>query len=435
MDFQKAEGCLRRSFLSLPRSAPAAAASALFFSAAALLPVLLAGAREYTVGTDIATYGNYVFYGALEMDRPPSLFGSVGDIEPLYRLLAYGVSRLTNNAHWFYFATAMIVCTGIMAGLLHWRRYCSVTLGWAAFLFLFYGDTLNTMRQSLALALVFWGVALFTEEKYFGYAFLQGLAVMFHVTGAIGIFLAALYLLVKKGVPRQAQFFFIGACFAAVLFYSPLLQAVLNAKLLPAKFSRYVADGIAFAPNPTILRLPFLLPILYYYERFCGGGTEAVSCLEPEAVSCLEPEAASCLDSEAASCLEPEAAFGLEPEAEDAEDGAFGAFLVLALLLEICAVQLRSVRPALYRLSQYFGCFRFLAYARLVRILRRDNRALAAAALIAFLVVVWYYQNVVQGNNQIYPYAWDPRWFWRRIPVFPELPEMPDISDVPVMYP
>ena len=364
--------------------------AALFlFGAAVLCPVILAGARDYTVGTDIATYGNYIFNAACTAGKLFPFLRRRREIEPMYKALAWIVARFTNNPHWFYFFTALIICGCTMWGLYYYRRWCSVTLGWACFLLLFYGDTLNTMRQCLALAVVFCSFPFFLEKKYLWFAFFQGVAVLFHVTGVLALALPVLYLVLEKLPPRWIQFFFIIGCMGVILLYSPLLGSILRMGFLPAKFSRYIAKGVAFAFNPTILRLPFLLPVLFYYDRFCGFGQEETGGEEGNGGSASGISAVT------------------------------GMFVVIMLLLEICTVQLRSVRPALYRISYYFGYYRFLAYPRLVRILRRDNRALVAAALVLYLCALWYYQNVVQGNNQIYPYIYAPGWFWRTVPVMP----------------
>ena len=363
--------------------------ASLLFGAAVLGPVILAGARDYTVGTDITTYGNYIFNAACGVDDLFRFLRRSREIEPMYKALAWIASRFTNNPHWFYFVTALLICGCTMCGLLYYRRWCSVTLGWACFLFLFYGDTLNTMRQCLALALVFCAFPLFLEKKYLWFALLQGAAVLFHVTSAIALALPVLYIILEKLPPRWIRFFFIIGCMGVILLYSPLLGIVLRLGFLPAKFSRYIADGVAFALNPTILRLPFLVPVLFYYDRFCAFGQEGIGAGESDGEEIFSAQGISVVT---------------------------GMFVVIMLLLEICTVQLRSVRPALYRISYYFGYYRFLAYPRLVRVLRRDNRALIVAVLLLYLCVLWYYQNVMQGNNQIYPYIYVPGWFQRIIP-------------------
>ena len=367
-----------------------------------VFPVVLAGAREYTVGTDIATYGNYVFRAACRARRLKNFLRTQREIEPLYKALAFAVSRFTNNPHWFYFVTAMIICLFIMVGLWYYRRWSSITLGWACFLFLFYGDTLNTMRQCLALAIAFIAFPLFLEKKYLWFGLLSVIAVLFHVTGVIAVMLPVIYLFMEKVPPRWLQFFLIIACMGVIMFYSPLLRIVIQRKLLPAKFSRYLAKGVAFALNPTLLRLPFLIPVILYYDRFCGFGNSS------------NAVAAGTLCTEGTDSGKEAGLSGNWFRTE-----IFGMFAVVMLLLEICTVQLRSVHPTLYRISYYFGSYRFIAYPRLVRILRKDNRYIVGAVLILYLVVIWYYQNVIQGNNQIYPYVYSPGWFERIIYVMP----------------
>lgn len=352
-----------------------------------LAPVILAGARDFTVGTDIRAYGNFVFEYAAKSRGLFSFVLRRSDIEPMYRLLAYLVSRFTVNAHWFYFFTALLVCGCTMGGLFYYRKYCSITLGWACFLFLFYGDTLNTMRQCLALGVMFMSFPLFLKRKYIPFAVFQAVGILFHMTGVIALLLPLLYLAMEKIPPRWVQFYFVIGCMVLILLYSPVLRWILQNGLLPSKFYRYISRGVAFALNPTILRLPFLLPILFYYDRFC--------------------------DFEGPFCPSPAVSGSASADGKNKERGGFplGMFVVIMLLLEICTVQLRSVRPALYRISYYFGYYRFIAYSRLVRILRRDNQLLMTALLFLYLVVLWYYQNVIQGNNEIYPYIYSSGWY------------------------
>ena len=339
-------------------------------------PVVLAGAREFTVGTDIATYGNYVFQAAYRARRLRYYLRTQREIEPLYKALAFAVSRFTNNPHWFYFMTALIICLFTMAGLWYYRRWSSITLGW--------------------------------EKKYIWFGLFSVIAVMFHVTGIIALALPVIYLFMKKIPPRWLQFFLIIACMGVIMFYSPLLQIAIERKLLPVKFTRYMADGVAFALNPTLLRLPFLIPVIMYYDRFCGFGT-GTGAFSGGAVS------AGGTDSTDSTDYIKDADLSYRGFRSD----IFGMFALVMLLLEICTIQLRSVHPALYRVSYYFGYYRFIAYPRLVRILRRDNRYIVGAVLILYLVVIWYYQNVMQGNNQIYPYVYSPGWYEKIIYVMP----------------
>ena len=77
------------------------------------------------------------------------------------------------------------------------------------------------------------------------------------------------------------QFFFIILCMGVIMFYSPVLRTILKTGLLPGKFYRYLAKGVAVAVNPTILRLPLLVPILLYYDRFCGFQASEAALVPP----------------------------------------------------------------------------------------------------------------------------------------------------------
>ena len=388
-------------------------------SLSVLCPVILAGARDFSIGLDISAYGNYVFETACNYSNFSRYMRTHREIESLYKVMAFLVSRFTDNAHWFYFVTALIICGCTMAGLLYYRGrgWCSLTLAWACFLFIIYGDTLNIMRQCIAVAIAFAAFPLFLEKKYLLYFIAQIAAIQFHVTGMIAFCLPLIYILMKIYRARWIYICAVIACFAAIQFYSPALAYLIRIHLLPQKFTRYLADGFAFALNPTILRLPFLLPILYFYDRFCG-----FDCYGNELRTTPAKRQKSQTENAGKKIhlnwgIRLRAAIEDSPKEENNVDRTLGMLVIFVLLLEICTVQLRSVLPTLYRISYYFSYYRFIAYARLTEILRRDNRTLMILALFAYLCVLWYYQNVLQGNNMIYPYIYAPGWF-RRITYF-----------------
>lgn len=382
-------------------------------------PVILAGARDYSIGMDISTYGNYVFETAYHYNRLAAYMRTHRTIEPLYKAMAFVVSRFTDNPHWFYFVTALIICACTMGGLLYYfcRGWCPLTPAWACFLFIIYGDTLNIMRQSIAVAIAFAAFPLFLEKKYVLYSAVQAIAILFHVTGIIAFCLPLLYLFMKVFREKWIYIVAIILCFAAIQLYSPMLAYLIKIHVLPAKFSRYLASGFAFALNPTILRLPFLLPILYFYDRFCTFDTSDVNLLPVVKARIFK------FHLTLLSKIKTRFNWGFkwmdiegeEHQKSNSVDPVLGTMVVFLLLLEICTVQLRSVLPALYRISYYFSYYKFIGYSRLTKILRRDNRVIVLLALIAYLCILWYYQNVIQGNNCIYPYIYADDWFHKII--------------------
>lgn len=49
--------------------------------------------------------------------------------------------------------------------------------------------------------------------------------------------------------------------------------------------------------------------------------------------------------------------------------------------------------------------YRCIGIGRLVKTLKLSNRMIVATILWILLIVTWIYQNVIQGNNQIYPFT------------------------------
>ena len=87
-------------------------------------------------------------------------------------------------------------------------------------------------------------------------------------------------------------------------------------------------------------------------------------------------------------------------------DGKFeGDFLLIVLILEMFAAEMRAVIPTLYRLSYFFYGYKVIAYARLLIVFKKNSRLIAGIGILIFLVIWWIYGNAIQGNNEIYPYS------------------------------
>ena len=76
---------------------------------ALLIPSMLAGYRDYTIGTDVLVYGNYWFEMTKGLDLQSYVqWATASSIGSLYALLNYTVSRFSENPHVFYFVLSFI---------------------------------------------------------------------------------------------------------------------------------------------------------------------------------------------------------------------------------------------------------------------------------------------------------------------------------------
>lgn len=157
-----------------------------------LLPAILAGCRDYTIGTDVNVYAKPVFDRARYSSSFLSLSNSVsnsymGSIEPGFLLLAFIVSRFTTDAHWFLFAISLFIGVFIYASLYRMREHCSMFLGTLIYLTMIYPDSLNLMRQCMAISIILFSITFLLEKKFVRYFSLIIISYFFHRSALIAL--------------------------------------------------------------------------------------------------------------------------------------------------------------------------------------------------------------------------------------------------------
>ena len=149
----------------------------------------------------------------------------------------------------------------------------------------------------------------------------------------------------------------------AMLSYAKILSIAVKFGLLNDKFMRYVGRATSgFSLNPLLIRLPYLFFIVLFYSAFVGKGENKIK-------------------------------------------KKFADFLIMMILMEMLTAEMRMVNVTLYRISLYFGMYRCIAVGRLFKVLKSNNRIIVMIVFWLLLILVWIYQNALQGNNQIYPFT------------------------------
>ncbi len=341
--------------------------SIIFFALAVLVVSILAGVRDLSIGTDIWTYGEYSFMSARKSSNLFQYLKQYMDLDPVYNILTFLVSRFTGNSHWLYFFIGVFIYSFTMLGILSYKDRISPTIAWLCFLFLYYGDTLNAMRQFMGVALAFYGLKFAFEGRYKTYLLVTVFAVLCHDTAIISFAIVGILLVLKKSNKMYTKLTIILGAMACCIFYSYITGFLIRFGIIDAKYSRYMSTGFSLDFNPLILRLPLLVCILVFYKSFCNGERTG----SVRKLSCSYE----------------------------------GDFLVIMLILEMLISQMRSIMPVLYRLSFMFGMYRMVAYSRVASAVKKDNRIVITTVLLIYLIILWIYQNVIQGNNEIYPFT------------------------------
>ncbi len=165
----------RRKFFSL-----------LLLGIAVVVPALIAGARDITMGTDRLVYGDDVFR---DVCQSADLFHLetrwTGWIETGYVYFTYAVSLITHQVSHYYFFLSLVenVFVVLSIRLFGFRRYAG--LAYLTFLFMFFQPAFNMIRQALALSLLLYATALYVNKKKIWSVVFFGLAYSIHHSSII----------------------------------------------------------------------------------------------------------------------------------------------------------------------------------------------------------------------------------------------------------
>lgn len=338
---------------------------------AVLLVVLLAGLRAVPVGTDGPAYERWVYNAAECTSFAEARF--VGrSTELVYMLLVYLVAKSTGNVNVLFFITASLTYGMYMFGIVKLGKNISISYAWAAYLFLCYGYSLNSLRQALAMTALIFAFVLLREKKYLFSGIVVIAAVLCHNSaGLIAAGMLVVYCLLQKWDTWFLKVGILAATALAVFGYKPVFYQLNRVGILPDRFSGYVAGAsfIHFSLNPILVRLPFFLLVLFFYRDYAKDGGNSGEMTKVDA-----------------------------------------DFLLVMMGMEMILSELRVISVPLYRICLYFGVFRCLGIGRLVYAVHKSEKYKKwskplCAALIGMLVVIWLYQVVLQGNDEIYPYT------------------------------
>ncbi|WP_026521181.1 EpsG family protein [Butyrivibrio sp. VCB2001] len=175
---------------------------ALFFSAFIL--ILLASLRGDHVGKDILVYQKDLYIHALRIKSLPR-FLKWSYEEPGYSLVTYIGARMGHFA--FVHALNMTLIIVPMFYLIWEARVemePDITL--AVFLFLYYVQGYNVVRQQIAITFIALGLNQFMKKKYLNSLLFLCIAISFHYTAIIGICIYAVYWMVESRLKTLYQF-------------------------------------------------------------------------------------------------------------------------------------------------------------------------------------------------------------------------------------
>ena len=134
---------------------------------AVLPPILIAGLRDSTVGSDTDLYIIPIFNNISSNGQNLAEFlDSYPDMEFGYLLLNYVVAQVTDLQFVLQACIHILIIIPLYVTAMKWRDYLSPVLFMFIFYMIFFQESLSIVRQSIALSFSMLGLTLFLEPKF-----------------------------------------------------------------------------------------------------------------------------------------------------------------------------------------------------------------------------------------------------------------------------
>lgn len=344
---------------------------------------IFAGVRSDTVGTDMQLYGNNVFFDSAKYSDFLTYYKNTHGwfkVEPIYMFLNFVSSRIVKSPAFFYFLLSLIINTCVYASIFKFKEKLNTTYAWISYLFIYYGYTFNLLRQSLAIGFILLAFAFLYEKKYKWTGLFTLIAWGSHFSSIpMSILILCLYFGLKKIRNKmKALVILIVLLIILVITINPIVGFLIKSNLLSDKYAMYLTNflGLGFSFKSLLLKVPVIGIFVYTYKH---------------------------LD-------------------KDVEDYFFFLFI---FIFDFIFYQLRIINVTFSRMSLYMYIFQVLSVPYLINFIHSNiplnfslpkirktyrimlNDRLITQLYILYLVVVWFYQVVGVGINDIYPYTSD----------------------------
>lgn len=212
-----------------------------------LIPSILAGIRDYTVGNDVLLYGNVWFEQATQFNSLIDYLSKAHEysIGIGYAFVNYIISRITYNNHFFYFIYELLQLTILYFALKKYENKISIAFAFAVYYFSYYNLSLSMLRQIMAMILILYSFRYLDEGNNIKYILNIIVAYSFHSSAIVGIVLLPIKRLIEnKEMKTIFKVIIIASCLLIILFYQQIFIILGNLGLSSLeRYTHYLTDS------------------------------------------------------------------------------------------------------------------------------------------------------------------------------------------------
>ncbi|SDQ14068.1 EpsG family protein [Carnobacterium viridans] len=235
-----------------------------FWMVLILLPVCLLASLRGDVGTDTLTYiGMYGWLKHVEI-FPYALeyFSGNSDLfEPGYVFLNWVSLFIYDDPKTLFFLSTFVQMSFVWLGIQSMEKYLNPNLSLFIYYLFLFNTSLNLVRQSIAVAIVFYAFQYIVNHQFMKYLVFVLLASLFHVTALLFIVLYVFSFFAQdsKGILKAIFYFFI---FSSPLVVYGIIQLATSSGLISTLgLEGYNFNFSNFGWGFLFYTLPVILPL------------------------------------------------------------------------------------------------------------------------------------------------------------------------------
>lgn len=339
-------------------------------AAAVLLPALLAAFRDPGVGTDSATYCRRVWgivnsYGKLETLMYMFNNDYFPEVEKIYLIFNWIVSLISNDIHVLFFFLNLLVVSLVYKAAYDNRDRAEMWQIMLFFYFAFYSNTLNLIRQYIAVAIGMYSFKYLENREWKKLSVCVVVMIMWHSTTIVyvALILMHLFLSINSKNVKKCVVVAIGYIIYQVFtYYDYILLSVVSRGIIPYRYKAYLTEysgATFFDKSSTIVAIVIFLFYIILYCSMKENRKKIVTFMEYKAVAT------------SLNCLS-------------------------------------MISTFVFRMSYYFSIIADCIYLpRALYLLKQKNQRnyyIVSAFFVILFAMLWYLLYVKNGINETVPY-------------------------------
>lgn len=255
----------------------------LFFGGISLLfPIILAAFRDEKIGTDLSYYVEPIWLDATAWaNRVEDLELRWNGIEKTYLWINFLCAQISSDIAFFLFVIQCLIIVPVFIAAVRLRKYVSPTFVMFVYYFTIYNESLNMIRQSLALSMSLLAFSyLITSKKRIAYS-LYLLTLFLHGSAIIGLLIPISYFILTKCKLSRKQISYIMLCIVILLgvftlYTEQLMIFGMSKGLIDAKYIAYTSgDGLFSAHLNKSTMLYDMVIFFIVYSTYKSNRTNA----------------------------------------------------------------------------------------------------------------------------------------------------------------